>query len=73
MLYNENHAIVAWFQRGSTDEEKSSGCDIIEMICQSKTKKSQTKDLSMTKEIIDTNSLAYTKWNCKYHSICAKI
>lgn len=22
----------------------------------------------MKKEAIDTNSLAYTKWNCKYHT-----
>ena len=22
LLYNENHAIVAWFKRGSTDEQK---------------------------------------------------
>ena len=26
-LYNENHAIVAWFQRGLTDEQKENKRD----------------------------------------------
>ena len=37
-LYNENHAIVAWFKRGSADEKKSSKYDIISSTCQSKLK-----------------------------------
>ena len=28
-------------------------------------------DLSMKKENIDVNSLAHTKWNCKYHIVFA--
>ena len=37
-LYNENHAIVAWFERGSADEKKSSKYGIISSTCQSKLK-----------------------------------
>ena len=43
LLYNENHAIVAWFNRG----------------------------LPVKKVTIDTNSLAHTKWDCKYHIVFA--
>ena len=35
-LYNENHAIVAWFYKGYADEKKSSKYGIIELTCQSK-------------------------------------
>ncbi len=38
-LEKENHAIVAWFNRGSADERKSSKYDIVSMTCQSKLKK----------------------------------
>ncbi len=34
------------------------------------TKKTK-EDLSMKKEVIDTSSLAHTKWNCKYHVVFA--
>ena len=44
-------------------------CDIIKKTCQSK--KTHKEDLSMNKENIDTNSLAHTKWNCKYHIVFA--
>ena len=33
--------------------------------------KNTSEDLSMKKEAIDTNSLAHTKWNCKYHIVFA--
>ena len=33
--------------------------------------KNTLEDLSMKKEAIDTNSLAHTKWDCKYHIVFA--
>ena len=57
-------------QKRLTGEKKSSDCDIMNLTCQSKTK-TQSEDLSMKKEAIDTNSLAHTKWNCKYHIVFA--
>ena len=38
--------------------------------CQSKSKNT-SEDLSMKKDNIDSNSLAHTKWNCKYHIVFA--
>jgi len=38
-LEKENHAIVAWFNKGFADERKSSKYDIISLTCQSKLKK----------------------------------
>jgi len=35
-LEKENHAIVAWFNRGSADERKSSKYGIIRLTCRSK-------------------------------------
>ena len=55
-----------------TGEQKSSVCGKMEKTCQSKPKiNKQTEDLSMKKETIDTNSLAHSKWNCKYHIVFA--
>ena len=51
------------------NKTKSSICVNIEMTCQSY--KTQMEDLQMKKEQIDTNSLAHTKWNCKYHIVFA--
>ena len=51
------------------NKAKSSICVNIEMTCQSY--KTQMEDLKMKKEQIDTNSLAHTKWNCKYHIVFA--
>ena len=67
-LYNENHAIVAWFKRG-LPMKKSSDCDKMGTTCQSN--QTQSEDLSMKNERIDTSSLAHTKWNCKYHIVFA--
>jgi len=33
--------------------------------------KNTLEDLSMKKESIDTNILAHTKWDCKYHIVFA--
>ena len=55
-----------------TGEQKSSVCGKMDVTCQSKPKiNKQTEDLSMKKETIDTNSLAHSKWNCKYHIVFA--
>ena len=67
-MYNENHAIVAWFKRG-LPMKKSSDCDKMGTTCQSN--QTQSEDLSMKNERIDTSSLAHTKWNCKYHIVFA--
>ena len=58
--------VVQWRLTG---EQKSSICDILKSTCQSK--KTHMEDLYMKKEKISTNSLAHTKWNCKYHIVFA--
>lgn len=40
----------------------------METTCQSKI---HNRRISMKKEVIDTSSLAHTKWNCKYHIVFA--
>ncbi len=57
-------------QKRLTDEQKSSICVRIKKSCESKVK-THMEDLSMKKENIDTQSLAHTKWNCKYHIVFA--
>ena len=34
-------------------------------------KKTQSEDIKMTETFNTTNSLAHTKWNCKYHIVFA--
>ena len=53
-----------------TDKQKSSSCVMIRLTCQSKLT-THEEDLSMKKDNIDVNSLAHTKWNCKYHIVFA--
>ena len=55
-------------QKRLTDEQKTSKCVKKKTTCQSRTK-THLEVLSMKKENIDTNSLAHTKWNCKYHIV----
>ena len=57
-------------QKRFTDE-KTSDCVKIKATCQSRNLKTQSEEKAMKKEIIDTCSLAHTKWNCKYHIVFA--
>jgi putative transposase len=53
--------------------QKNSDCVKLEKTCQSKTK-TQSEDIKMFKKEINfnaSNSLAHTKWNCKYHIVFA--
>ena len=61
---------MAGFNIGSAGEEK-----IILMWYTKRdlpvTQKTHYEDLSMKKVVIDNNSLAHTKWDCKYHIVFA--
>ena len=53
--------------------QKNSDCVKLVKTCQSKTK-TQSEDIKMFKKEINfnaSNSLAHTKWNCKYHIVFA--
>ena len=53
--------------------QKNSDCVKFVKTCQSKTK-TQSEDIKMFKKEINfnaSNSLAHTKWNCKYHIVFA--
>ena len=52
-----------------TDEQKNSVCVKMGKTCQSKP--NTNGGIKMKKEEINTNSLAHTKWNCKYHIVFA--
>lgn len=56
-------------QERLTGEKKSSSCGNIKVVCQPQ--KTHEEDLSLKKENMNTNSLAHTKWNCKYHIVFA--
>ena len=55
----------------SFSDEKTSDCVKIKVTCQSRNQETQSEEKAMKKEIIDTSSLAHTKWNCKYHIVFA--
>ena len=57
-------------QKRFTGEQKILRCVIMKKTCQSKSK-THRRILSMKKDTIDSNSLAHTKWNCKYHIVFA--
>ena len=67
----KNHAIVAWFGRGlpMSIEIKTPIVYNESMTCQSEIKKTQSEDIKMNESSNTTNSLAHTKWNCKYHIV----
>ena len=53
--------------------QKNSDCVKLEKTCQSKTK-TQSEDIKMFEKKVNfnaSNSLAHTKWNCKYHIVFA--
>ena len=56
-------------QERLTGEKKFSSCGNIKVVCQPQ--KTHEEDLSLKKENMNTNSLAHTKWNCKYHIVFA--
>ena len=68
----KNHAIVAWFGRGlpMSLEIKTPIVYNESMTRQSKSN-TQSEDIKMSNSSNTTNSLAHTKWNCKYHIIFA--
>ena len=57
-------------QKRFTGEQKILRCGTMKKTCQSKSK-THRRILSMKKDYIDSNSLAHTKWNCKYHIVFA--
>ena len=60
----ENHGLCLWFKRASSGEEKKTSN------CYNRT---GLPTREVTKEVskMDKNTLAHTKWNCKYHIVFA--
>ena len=61
---NENHGLCLWFRRASSDEQKEK-TPFVTISLGLPTK--VTKEVSK----MDKNSLAHTRWNCKYHIVFA--
>ena len=71
-MYKENHAIVAWVPMRLTEEKDPPICAILLATCQSITERETNRRITtMPQSNIDINSLAHTKWNCKYHIVFA--
>lgn len=60
---NENHGLSLWFGKDSSGEQKKPPFVTIKIGLPTK----GTKEVSK----MDNNSLAHTKWNCKYHIVFA--
>ena len=68
----KNHAIVAWFGRGlPVSIEIKTPIVYNKERPASQSKNTQSEDIKMTDSSNTTNSLAHTKWNCKYHIVFA--
>ncbi len=64
----ENHTLCVWFRKGSTIVTKNASLRARINIGQP-TKIINTRRCYLMSS--DTNSLAHTKWNCKYHIVFA--
>ena len=64
LLYKENHALCVWFRKGFTVTSHHARIYIGQP-----TKIFNTRRCFLMSS--DTNSLAHTKWNCKYHIVFA--
>lgn len=65
LFFKENHQIVCWFGRGFCRWTKYLLVLELNIVCKQNLKHKEIKVMN------DTNNLAHTTWNCKYHIVFA--
>ena len=70
-LYNKNPAIVAGFSEGLPMSLEKRTPIVYNRARPASLQKTQSEDIKMRDSSNTINSLAHTKWNCKYHIVFA--